>query len=155
MHVHVYVIMYKSSTVCTCYVRIWNPIHLVYGGMYWYVPVRTGMYAYTVHTSTYFSRYSYGGTYQYVPVRTWSYQYRKITKSTYEYVLFRVCHGTRRYKAVQGSTRKILSRYMAVHSSFYPGLWRYKAVQGCTLTGFARGRGGLAASWRQPILVRF
>ena len=44
---------------------------------------------------------------------------------------------------------------MAVHSSFYPGLWRYKAVQGGTLTGFARGRGGLAASWRQPILVRF
>jgi len=29
------------------------------------------------------------------------------------------------------------------------------AVQGGTLTGFARGRGGLAASWRQPILVRF
>ncbi len=48
----------------------WNPIHLVYGGMYWYVPVRTSMYASTVHTSTYFLRYSYGATYQYVPVCT-------------------------------------------------------------------------------------
>ena len=44
---------------------------------------------------------------------------------------------------------------MAVHSSFYPGLWRYNVVQGGKLTGFALGRGGLAASWRQPILVRF
>ena len=70
-----------------------------------------------------------------------------MTKSTYEYVLFRVCHGTRRYKAVQGSTRKVLSRYMAVHFSFYPGLWRFMAVQGCTLTGFAQGGGG----WRPPI----
>ncbi len=33
---------------------IWNPVHLVYGGTYRYVPVRTSMYAYIVRTGTYF-----------------------------------------------------------------------------------------------------
>jgi hypothetical protein len=34
---------------------------------------------------------------------------------------------------------------MAVHCSFYPGLWRFMAVQGGTLTGFAQGWGAGAS----------
>jgi hypothetical protein len=111
--------------------------------MYWYVPVRTGMYAYIVHTSTYFSRYhdSYGGTYQYVPVLTSIEKLPKVrtARSTYFFKFVSVTPavqgGTRRYKAVQEKFYCGIWQYI-LHSSFYPGLWRYKAVQGGTSSGF-------------------
>ena len=107
---------------------IWNPIHLVYGGMYWYVPVRTGMYAYIVHTSTYFSRYSYGGTYQYVPVRTSIEKLPKVRTSTYFFVSVTVQGGTRRYKAVQEKFYRGIWRYIVRSIPVYGGTRRYTAV---------------------------
>ncbi len=107
---------------------IWNPIHLVYGGMYWYVPVRTGMYVRIVHTSTYFSRILYNGTYWYVPVRTSTEKLPKVRTSTSFFVSVTVQGGTRRYKAVQEKFYRGIWRYMIRSIPVYGGLWRYKAV---------------------------
>ena len=108
--------------------RIWNPIHLVYGGMYWYVPVCTGMYVCIVHTSTYFSRILYNGTYQYVPVRTSTEKLPKVRTSTYFFVSVTVQGGTRRYKTVQEKIYRCIWRYIVRSIPVYGGTGRYKAI---------------------------
>jgi hypothetical protein len=78
--------------------NIWNPVHLVYGGTYLYVPARTVMYSSIVHTGTYFRKFSHGGTYQYVLAQTNDQKYVRVRTNTYFW----------QYKAVYGSTRRIM-----------------------------------------------
>ncbi len=61
---------YRSQHFDIVSQTIWNPVHLVYGGTYRYVPVRTCMYCSIAHTGTYFWKILHDCTYQYVLVRT-------------------------------------------------------------------------------------
>jgi hypothetical protein len=92
-------IFFSPSANC-----IWNPVHLVYGGTYRYVPVRTGTYRYVLLYSMY----------QYVLLVIF-----RITvhTSTYWYVLVQKNHQ----KYVRVRTSRCLSRFMAVHG----GTWQY------------------------------
>jgi hypothetical protein len=97
---------------------IWSPIHLVYVGMYRYVPVRTGTYRLVLLWCT--TRYVLLVNFR-MSVHTCTYRYvlvRQMTKSTYAHVRVRTfgtklaVHGsTWQYMAVYGSTRQ----YMMVH----------------------------------------
>jgi hypothetical protein len=49
-----YIILHQHYHQITCYVIIWNPIHLVHVGTYRYVLVCTDLYYAIVCTGTYY-----------------------------------------------------------------------------------------------------
>ena len=74
-------------------------------------------------------------------VRTGTYQYKKMSKSTYAYVLNCVQSGTGQYRAVQGSTRNGTRQYRSKYNKVQGSTWRYMSVHGLHLRR-AAGRGG-------------
>jgi hypothetical protein len=91
---------------------IWNPIHLVYGGTYRYLQVRTALY-YTLYVLVHtFGNFSLDGTY--ITVRC-TYQYRKNSNSTYDSV--RVCTTQNWYVLFMVNDSLSLSRYMALNNN--------------------------------------
>ena len=128
--------------ICQTVTVIWNPIHLVYGGTYRYVPVRTGTYAKQYIAVRTFGKFLHDGTYQYILVRTGTELFTKVRTSTYFCVSIAVHGSTWRYKAVHDKFYHGLWQYMTVHGSTSFILSRFMAVHGGTLqymTGFAPG----------------
>ena len=105
---------------------------------YRYVPTCTDLYYDIVCTGTYYLR---NVAKRYRSVHTGTYQYKKMSKSTYAYVLNCVQSGTGQYRAVQGSTRNGTRQYRSKYNKVQGSTWRYMSVHGLHLRR-AAGRGG-------------
>ena len=123
---------------------IWNPIHLVHVSTHRYVPTCTDLYYDIVCTGTYYLR---NVAKRYRSVHTGTYQYKKMSKSTYAYVLNCVQSGTGQYRAVQGSTRNGTRQYRSKYNKVQGSTWRYMSVHGLHLRRAAGGGAGGAADF--------
>ena len=104
------------------------------------------MYYAIVCTGTYYLR---NVAKRYRLVHTGTYQYKKMSKSTYAYVLNCVQSGTGQYRAVQGSTRNGTRQYRLKYNKVQleGSTWRYMSVHGLHLRRAAGGGAGGAADF--------
>ena len=116
----------------------------IYMGYTWNIPciyMKSGfqmdLYYDIVCTGTYYLR---NVAKRYRSVHTSTYQYKKMSKSTYAYVLNCVQSGTGQYRAVQGSTRNGTRQYRSKYNKVQGSTWRYMSVHGLHLRR-AAGRG--------------
>ena len=123
---------------------IWNPIHLVHVSTYRYVPTCTDLYYAIVCTGTYYLR---NVAKRYRSVHTGTYQYKKMSKSTYAYVLNCVQSGTGQYSKVPGSTRNGTRQYRSKYNKVQGSTWRYMSVHSLHLRRAAGGGAGRAADF--------